>query len=295
MAPPFVSVILPVHNRASSIARAVESVLAQTYRPLELLVVDDGSTDGTREVLARFGSEIVLLEQQHAGAYAARNLALRHARGELIAFLDSDDAWLPQKLEKQVPLFDREEVGLVFGDAVVVTPEAGRTRRTMFGITAPRRGRVAAHFAWGNFIPTVTVVARRRCLVDFDPELSADYVAWFRVALRYELDYVDDVVAEYTMHPGGMSSDLGRSLESRIALFTRELERTTGRETRAVLRRLLFNLSWHLALAAVRGRARSVEHPLRLARRTASRTGAPGWTASFALHQLVSRGRRLFS
>ena len=293
--PPLVSVLLPVHNRASSIARAVESVLAQTYRPLELLVVDDGSTDATREALSRFGSDIVLLEQQHAGAYAARNLALRHARGELIAFIDSDDAWLPGKLAKQVPLFEREEVGLVFGDAVVVTPEAGRTSRTMFGITPPRRGRVAAHFAWGNFIPTVTVVARRRCLADFERELSADYVAWFRVALRHEVDHVEDVVAEYTMHPGGMSYDLGRSLESRIALFTRELERTTDRETRAVLRRLLFNLSWHLALAAVRGRARNVERPLRLARRTASRSGSPGWTASFALHQLVSRGRRLFS
>ena len=289
-----ISVILPVYNRASSVARTIESVLAQTYRPLELLVIDDGSTDGTREVLSRFASEITLLEQDHAGAYAARNLALRHARGELVAFIDSDDAWLPDRLAKQVPLFEREEVGLVFGDAVVVTP-AGRTNRTMFGITAPRRGRVAAHFAWGNFVPTVTVLARRRCLGDFERELSSDYVAWFRVALRYELDYVDDVVAEYTIHADGMSYDLGRSLESRIALFTRELERTSDPATRAVLRRLLFNLALHLFLAAVRGRARSVDAPLRLAWRTASRTGSPGWTASFALHQIVTRGRRLFS
>ena len=294
MVPQLVSVILPVYNRAASVARAIESVLAQTYRPLELLVVDDGSDDGTREVLARFASEITLLEQERAGAYAARNLALRHARGELVAFLDSDDAWLPERLARQVPLFEREEVGLVFGDAVVLTP-AGRTNRTMFGITAPRRGRVAAHFAWGNFVPTVTVLARRRCLADFERELSADYVAWFRIALHHELDYVDDVVAEYTFHPGGMSHDLGRSLESRIALFTRELERAADPATRAVLRRLLFNLALHLALAAVRGRARSVDHPFRLAWRTASRTGSPGWTASFALHQIATKGRRLFS
>jgi glycosyltransferase involved in cell wall biosynthesis len=293
--PPLVSVILPVYNRASSVARTIESVLAQTYQPFELIVIDDGSTDGTHDVLDRYASRMTLLEQQHGGAYVARNLAMRHARGELVAFIDSDDAWLPERLAKQVPLFDREEVGLVFGDAVVVTPDYVRTNRTMFRITPPRRGRVAGHFAWGNFIPTITVLARRRCLVDFEPELSADYLAWFRVALRYELDYVEDVVAEYTVHPGGMSQDLGRSLASRIQLFTRELERTEDRATRAVLRRLVFNLSLHLALAAVRGRARSVNRPLRMARQTASRVGAPGWTAAFALHQALSRGRRLLS
>src|SRR5688500_13719818 len=121
--PPLVSVILPVYNRAGSVARTIESVLAQTHRPLELIVIDDGSTDGTREVLDRYASRMTLIEQQHGGAYVARNLALRHARGELVAFIDSDDAWLPERLAKQVPLFDREEVGLVFGDAVVVTPD----------------------------------------------------------------------------------------------------------------------------------------------------------------------------
>ena len=293
--PPLVSVILPVYNRMTSVGRAIESVLAQTYRPIEVIVVDDGSTDGSRDVVAHFGPAITLLEQPHAGAYAARNLALRHARGELVAFIDSDDAWLPDRLARQVPLFDREEVGLVFGDAVVVTP-SGRSNRTMFGITAPRRGRVAAHFALGNFVPTVTVLARRNVLGFFEEApLSADYLAWFRIALRHELDFVDDVVAEYTIHPGGMSHDLGRSLEARLQLFTRELERTEDRVTRTVLRRLLFNLSLLLALAALRGRARSVDRPLRAAWRTASQTGAPGRAAAFALHLALSRGRRLFS
>jgi hypothetical protein len=167
----------------------------------------------------------------------------------------------------------------------------------MFGITAPRRGRVAAHFAWGNFVPTVTVLARRSCLGEFAEEvpLSADYLAWFRVALRSELDYVAEVVSEYTVHPGGMSQDLGRSLDARIRLFTAELGRTTDPAARRLLRRLLFHLSLHLAVAAVRGRARSVDRPFRMARRTALRTGTPGWTAAFALHHALSRGRRLFS
>ena len=115
---PLVSVILPVYNRAASVARAIDSVLAQTYEPLELIVVDDGSTDRTRDVVRQFAPGVTLVEQEHAGAYAARNRGIAHARGELIAFIDSDDAWLPEKLARQVPLMSRDEVGLVFGDTV---------------------------------------------------------------------------------------------------------------------------------------------------------------------------------
>src|SRR5688572_11791530 len=100
---PLVSVIMPVHNRQATVARAINSVLAQTYSNLELIVVDDGSTDGTRDVVERFGPPVKVISQTHAGAYVARNRALRDARGQLIAFIDSDDAWMSDKLELQVP------------------------------------------------------------------------------------------------------------------------------------------------------------------------------------------------
>jgi glycosyltransferase involved in cell wall biosynthesis len=289
MPAPLVSVILPVYNREALIARAIESVLAQTYRPLELLVVDDGSTDGTRAALESFGDRIAVFEQPHAGAYVARNLALRHARGELAAFIDSDDVWLPQKLSWQVPLMRRPEVGLVFGDALHVPSR----RRTCFHVSPPARGRVADRLAFANFVPTITVLARRACLEEAggfseENEISCDYPMWFRIALRHELDYVDEVVAEYTVHAGGISYDLGRAIEARIHLFSDELRL----RDEPVLKRLLFNLSLHLALAAVRGRARSVAHPLRLAWLTASRTAGPStvpWAATFALHQIRRR------
>src|SRR5688572_976564 len=170
--PPLVSVIMPVHNRAAWVARAMTSALEQTYSPLEVIVVDDGSTDGTRRELDRFGDRLTVVSQPQAGAYAARNRGLRAARGEFIAFLDSDDRWLPHRLARQMPLMDRSEVALVFGDAVHVhaapaapTPGPGpRTGRTCFGVTRPHRGRVAAALAWGNFIPTSTVLVRRRAL-----------------------------------------------------------------------------------------------------------------------------------
>jgi glycosyltransferase involved in cell wall biosynthesis len=303
---PLVSVILPVYSREGSVGRAIRSVLAQTYGPLELVVIDDGSTDGTRGVVEGFGAQVTFVTQAHAGAYAARNAGLRRARGELVAFIDSDDAWLPDKLAAQVPLMRRPEVGLVFGDAVHVSEpreDAPRTGLTSFGVSPPRRGRVADRFAWCNFVPTCTALVRRRCLEEAGgfseaSAVSADYLAWFRIALRHELDYVERVVAEYTVHAGGISFALGRSVAARIDLFSAELARTTDPPARAVLRRLLFNLSLHLALAALRGRSREVASPLRLAWRTAS--GAAGleaapWSAAFAAEQLRVRTRRFFS
>jgi glycosyltransferase involved in cell wall biosynthesis len=299
---PRISVILPVYNRQSSVARAIRSVLAQTRAPFELIVVDDGSTDGTRAVLDSFGSQITVIDQPHAGAYVARNRGLRHAQGELIAFIDSDDAWLPDRLASQIPLMERPEVGLVFGDVVHVRPGEERRRVTSFQVAPPRRGRVANQFAWCNFVPTSTVLVRRSCIEEAggfaeDVSLSCDYLMWFRIALRHELDFVDGVVAEYTLSADSMSRELGRSIEARIQLFSGELARTTDGATRKILKRLLFNLSWSLAIASLRKRAGSVARPLRKARTTAmaaARLEAGPWTAAFAMNQLRIRTRRLF-
>jgi glycosyltransferase involved in cell wall biosynthesis len=306
MTMPKVSVILPVYNREASIGRAVRSVLLQTYRFFELIVVDDGSTDGTRRILDRFGSAIRVVEQPHSGAYAARNHGARQARAELLAFADSDDAWLPHLLAREVPLMQRPEVGLVFGDAVhATTPKAGAARKglTCFKVSRPRRGRVAAQFAWANFVPTCTTLVRRRCFEEVGgfseaSAISSDYLTWYRIALRYELDYVEEVVAEYTVHAAGISYDLGRAVEARLRLFSRELEGTQDPAVRAILQRLVFNLSMSLALAAFRGRARSVSNPLRLGLGTAlttARSSAALWTAAFAMSQLRARTQRLFS
>jgi glycosyltransferase involved in cell wall biosynthesis len=297
---------MAVHNRQASVARAINSVLAQTYRNLELIVVDDGSTDRTRDVVERFGPRMKVITQTHAGVYIARNRALRYARGELIAFIDSDDAWMPDKLALQVPLMRRPEVGLVFGDAIHVTaPEDGapQTGLTSFRVASPKRGRAVEHFASCNFVPTCTVLVRRSCLEEIGGfseanKVSADYLAWFRIALRHDLDFVERPLIEYTVHADGLSFDLGRSLEARIDLFSAELAQATNPTTRQLLRRLLFNLSLSLALAVLRGRASNISHPWRLAWSTASKVArfdAAPWTAAFAIDQLSMRTRRLFS
>jgi glycosyltransferase involved in cell wall biosynthesis len=308
---PLVSVVLPTHNRAPWVGRAVESVLAQSHRPTELIVVDDGSTDETAAVLKRFGPRITVLTQPRSGAYAARNLGVRHASGELVAFIDSDDAWYPDRLAAQLPLMDRAEVGLVFGDAVHIGPAAaaagaagsavaGTRERTCFATTPPSRGRVAADLAWGDFVPTVTVLVRRACLeavggFPTSHAVSADYLTWFRIAADHELDYVNRPVADYTVHAEGISHDLGRALAARIELFSGELDQATDPAVRAMLQRLVFNLGLHLAAAVARGRARSVAHPWRVVRgaaRAAASRDAPAWTLAFLLHQARVRAPR---
>lgn len=107
MGRPLVSVVIPTFNRSATIAAAIESVLQQTYHDIELIVVDDGSTDGTSQVLRGFGDRVRVVRQANAGPSSARNRGVAAARGCLLAFLDSDDVWLPEKIERQVTLLLR--------------------------------------------------------------------------------------------------------------------------------------------------------------------------------------------
>ena len=300
---PLVTAILPVFNRSGSVIRAIESVFEQRISDLELIIVDDGSTDGTAAVLERYRNRALILAQPNRGAYAARNLALRHARGEFIAFIDSDDAWLPSRLERQVPLM-RAGVGLVYGDTEIIrrpASDAPRSGLTGFRTISPVRGRVLEHFIWGNFVATSAALVRRSALEEIGgfaetSRLSSDFLAWFRIAQTHEFDYVDAPVAHYTQHPAGISADLGRSLSARISLFTGERERTDDPEVRSIIDRLLFNLGLHLAVATARGQAKSVQRPLRLARKAAAgidKRRALLSIAAFTMRHLSLRARRL--
>ena len=109
---PLVSVVMPAHNVAWCVGRAVDSVLAQDYRERELIVVNDGSTDGTRALLGAYGDAVTVVDQPNRGMSAARNAGIRQARGAYVAFLDADDWWLPRKLSQQVELMEnRPEIG----------------------------------------------------------------------------------------------------------------------------------------------------------------------------------------
>ena len=117
MSAPLVSVIVPTYNRAVLLSEAVNSVLLQTYQNIEIIVIDDGSTDDTTEVMATFGDRVRYTRRPNAGVNAARNLGLKQARGEFIALLDSDDLWAPFKIELQVRLLRTfTDVGFTFSN-----------------------------------------------------------------------------------------------------------------------------------------------------------------------------------
>lgn len=110
---PLLSCIVPVFNGERYLAEALDSIIAQDYRPMEIIVVDDGSTDGTAEVAARYGDAVTYLSQPNAGPAAARNTGIKAAKGEFIAFLDADDLWVTDKLERQFARFEaRPELGV---------------------------------------------------------------------------------------------------------------------------------------------------------------------------------------
>ncbi len=122
--PKLVSVVIPTYNRARRVAAAVASALAQTYSPIEVIVIDDGSTDDTEAELRAFGSQIVYVKQANAGVASARNKGLAEARGEFIALLDSDDVWYPWKIEAQVATLERRpDLGMLWTDMDAVDDE----------------------------------------------------------------------------------------------------------------------------------------------------------------------------
>ena len=300
---PLISVILPVYNRAGWVARAIDSVLSQTYQNFELLVIDDGSTDETSLVLEGYGSRLKVLKQAHAGAEAARNLGIENARGEFVAFIDSDDLWYADRLSSQLLCFNRVEVGLVFGNAALVDCRQTlprRLKRTFFDNVRPSRGRVTEVFERGCFVPFSSVLARRRCFTETGGfttgRVAADYLKWLEISASYEFDYVPHPVYEYAIHPGGISHNLLETLADRIESFKEMLAQNRNAEMDRVLRRILFNLRFNLCIARLRHRLKAHPAPPAPTRYSldVSLRERFGWSLKFVGNQIRTRGRRWF-
>lgn len=200
---PKVSVIVPTHQHGHFVGEAIKSVLAQSYKDYEIIVVDDGSTDNTAEVLAAFENKIkIVTHPKSKGVAAARNSGIQLSHGELLAFLDADDVWTPDKLEKQVPLFDTNKgVGLVYSD-IYHFDESGRLPGTSFEWAPPISGSVHSNLFVQSPIPMSTVMIRRTCVKsagEFDETLNGveDNDLWLRISKDWEIDYVNQAFAGY--------------------------------------------------------------------------------------------------
>jgi glycosyltransferase involved in cell wall biosynthesis len=212
---PLVSVIIPAFNAAEFMGETLDSVFAQTFTRFEVIVINDGSadTDDLERVLARYPSNLRYIKQENQGAAAARNTGLRAAEGELVAFLDADDKWLPKFLEKQIQFLERSGADLVFTDALLTgePPFAGRT----FMQVQPPRGEVTAESLLSVKVTvlTSTVLARKKPILDvglFDVTLrrGQDFDLWLRLAKAgVRFAYQHDVLAHHRIVETGLSGD----------------------------------------------------------------------------------------
>lgn len=221
---PKVSVIMNCLNGAQYLREAIDSVYAQTFKDWEIIFWDNASTDNSAEIaLAYDGNLRYFRGEQAVSLYAARNLALKQAKSKYIALLDCDDIWLPEKLEKQIPLLERKpEIGLVFSNSVMFNQLTGK--EWLHGSRcAYHRGMVFNKLLTDYYLPLLTVVVRRQCLDNmgewFDDRfnIAGDADLFTRIAYSWEVDFVSEPLARCRMHSESLTwsrSDLlGRELK----------------------------------------------------------------------------------
>jgi glycosyltransferase involved in cell wall biosynthesis len=211
-AEPLVSVVIPAYNAAAFIKDCVESVLDQTFRDFELIVVDDGSTDGTAEVLAAYGDRIHCLRQPNGGVSRARNQGVARARGRWVAFLDADDAWTRTKLGRQVEELRRRPDCRACYTAILVAD----ARLNPLAEQRSGRGTVETVdlLVEGNLVTgsASSVVCDKELLIrlgGFDEGLSlcADWDMWLRLASTTSFAYVDEPLVLYRRSSSSMSTN----------------------------------------------------------------------------------------
>lgn len=226
---PLVSVVMATYNMAQYVAEAVDSVLAQTYGNVEVVVVNDGSQDSTADVLAGYETDprVKVIHQENAGQTVAKNRGLGACTGDLVGFCDADNAWLPDKLAVQVPLMLADNApGVVYGDVQFID-DAGHDITT----PAVRRhsGRITGRLLADNFVPFNTCLVPRAILTEmggFDESLSMaiDYDLWLRISTRYEFQHVPRVLARYRIWGGQMSHRTGERMDNALRMMQKFLE-----------------------------------------------------------------------
>ncbi len=213
---PLVSVIIPCYNQAHFLAEAVQSALDQDYPAVEVIVVNDGSPDNTREVATQFGDRIVYIEQENRGLSAARNAGIRAATGQYIALLDSDDIYLPSALTTLARCLDKHpNVGLVCSDALLFDD------RGDFGLKSARSGRPRnpQNFRWETVEYCATpstamireeVFRRVGLFNEYLKNAAEDWLMWVQISRYFDMMYLDQPLVRYRIHERNATRNVER-------------------------------------------------------------------------------------
>lgn len=226
---PETTVVITCFNYGHFLEGCLGSVLEQTYKDFEIIVIDDGSTDNTPQVMDRFSAlpNLRYVRQENAGQARAKNRGIESARGGFIAFLDADDRWCPEKLEKQMACFKRNEVGVVYCRAKYLDGDNVEFPYEMTGpYLQPRRGKVTEWLVFDNFVQFSSSIVRKACFEKFGKfdetlKMGIDWDLWLRISTGYEFDYMDERLFFYRI---GHSGQMSRNVEVRMQCSDRIME-----------------------------------------------------------------------
>lgn len=226
-----VSVIIPTYNRAGYLREALDSVFAQTLPPWEVIVIDDGSTDDTLQVVNNAPGPVRFYQQAHQGVAAARNLGLRYAAGDLIAWLDSDDLWEQNFLATVVPVLAHDGGPHGTYTGVTMIDAQGSTLQTSVHVESA--GDLYAALVRDCFLATPSIVAKKACydqVGGFDPQfrISEDYDMWLRLAGRFRILGIPKPLVRIRVHATNTMSDVDALAEARLALIKKHFGNLHG-------------------------------------------------------------------
>lgn len=214
MTQPLVTVVIPNYNYARYLPQTLESVLQQTWPYIEIIVVDDGSSDGSAEILDSYGTCLRWIRQKNQGVAAARNRGAQEAQGDLIAFLDADDIWLPTKIQRQVERFCADpELGLIHCGLIEFNEQDGDLMTKLDGIEGwvandllLLQRSVVHGVGSSGLVPRETFES----IGGFDPRLStsADWDFAYRIASQQRVGFVSEALVRYRMHSSNMHSNI---------------------------------------------------------------------------------------
>ncbi|MDD5638815.1 MAG: glycosyltransferase [Candidatus Pacebacteria bacterium] len=208
-----ISVIIPTYNRAHLLSRAIDSVLSQTFQDFELIIVDDGSTDNTKEIVEEYQKKDerikYLWEENSGGPAKPKNTGIKNSQGEFIAFLDSDDEWLPEKLEKQLKLFENSNnLGFVSCNALIIDEN-----NNIKGEYQSPRNKSFINLLDGNKISNCGVIVKKNIFEElgiFDENLKfgEDWEMWLRIAKKYNFDSVYESLIKCYLHQNNITKTI---------------------------------------------------------------------------------------
>ena len=228
-----VSVVIPVFNVAKWLKQTIDSILAQTFPVLEILIVDDGSTDDTAEIARSYGGLVIYMRQDHRGVSAARNLGIAAAKGNFIAFIDGDDYWHPHKIEAQLKLLKENDLAWV---SCEIQPFNSDTGMLVDGLALPMRdGDILKALFLNNFIGSATPLVRRGVFEQaglfneaHEARIGEDWDMWLRIASIYPLGVVYERFAFLRLH--GSSAMSSTSMEEKVRCLVGVIERAAARD-----------------------------------------------------------------